>query len=255
MTTRRSFLQSMAAMFAMPSVTTFAGDYGIRQCDFAPWVCNLSSRFDLSKPFDWDGYSIATDGRKLIRVPLVASVGTDRVRKTPEFGSLPWENLDGCGWKPYSKQRIKLDEGVCENCLGIGWTGNPQWREFDVRLAPKVYQDRFVNYRWEDLALDSLRCTRKHLDEHNGWMTTDWHGDEFCTVCNGVGEVKHGFGRVIDGSIYDGGFVAAVERLGEFETKLEDYELNKWGVKEVHKLLLFRGNGFDGMMMPRTWVN
>lgn len=252
-TTRRSFMQSMAAMLALPSVSTFAADYGSKTYDFSPWVCNYTCRFDLSKPFDWNGYSIATDGRKLIRVPMVGSVCGTTLRKTPNVEFLPWETFKSNGWKPYKEHRVALDESTCEKCLGIGWIGNTEWKEFDVRTAPEIYRQRFMQNMMWDLELDRYQELTEHLDKKLGWMHTDWVGSSLCDLCNGSGTEEDGTGILIDGSRYDGGYIAAIRRLGDFETKLEDYEIRGYsGMTEVHKLLLFRGDGFDGVVMPRV---
>lgn len=252
MTTRRSFLQSMAAMFALPSVAVFSADYGIKKYDFAPWVDAYSTRFDLSKPFDWNGFTIATDGRKLIRVPMVESSTADNPRKAPNVEGLPWDTFNSDGWKPFDPYRVPMKEATCANCCGIGWVGNPEWRQFDVRTAPEVYQRRFIHETCMDLELEDYTEARMELDKRIGWMTTAWVGSALCDVCDGSGHDEFGFGIKIDDARYDGGYIAAIQRLGDFETKLEDYETNCYGKMETHKLLLFRGNGFDGMVMPRA---
>jgi hypothetical protein len=50
--------------------------------------------------------------------------------------------------------------------------------------------------------------------------------------------------------------MAAIRKLGDFETKLEDYQTTSWdGTVRTYKLLLFRGDGFDGMVMPKISVD
>jgi hypothetical protein len=247
-------MQSMAAMFALPSVSTFASDYGAKQYDFAPWVCNYSTRFNLSKPFDWNGYSIATDGRKLVRVPMVESVCGTNLQRTPNVSGLPWETFQSGGWKPYKEHRVAQDETTCEACLGIGWIGNPEWREFDLRSAPEVYQRRILRDMMWDYELESVHEVVAELNRRVGWMHTDWVGENMCEACNGSGTNEDGVAIEIDGCRYDAGFIAAIKKLGDFETKLEDYDNGGSGAKSVHKLLLFRGDGFEGMVMPRVTV-
>ncbi len=239
-------------MFVIPVVSKDI-DYGVRQYDFAPWVDHYSKRFDLSKPFDFNGFSIATDGRKLIRVPVMQSSELDGSRKTPDASHLPWDGFDDGGWKPFSKQRIKpKNTGTyCEQCCGIGWIGKTEWKEFDVRTTPEPYRKRYEHDCWIDSECFNQDEFSKYLERH-GWKTTDWIGEKMCDQCVGSGWNVEGCEYQIDGQRFDSGFISAIERLGSFETRLEDYGIKQYGEPETVKLLLFRGDGFDGMVMPRN---
>ena len=252
---RRSFMQSFAAAFALPAISTVANCYGVRQFDFAPWVDRYTSRFDLSKPFDWNDMTIATDGRKLICVSKLSSVEVDGKRALPRVGHLPWDNFESGGWKRFECERRKPNPAsngsTCEQCLGLGWLGNVTYGKFDPRTGPKDFLNDFVVDKYYDIdgAMDREDVI-KHLDQH-GWETEGWHSDRYCEACNASGFDDEGSVCVVDGIGYDSGYIASIARFGDFEIRQEDYQTDN---KAWHKLLLFRGHDFKGMVMPRALI-
>lgn len=256
MVTRRGFLQSVAAAFAMPAVASVASCYGVKQFEFAPWVDVHASRFDLSKPFDWGDMTIATDGRKLISVSKLASVEIDGTRALPNVEHLPWDCFSGGGWKRFQCQRkkseIKACGTSCENCLGLGWLGDVKYGKFDPRKGPSNFVNDFVFEQFFDNDIDvySDEDMRKHLDATNGWETDGWHSDRYCEVCSASGWNEDGQVCVVDGINYDSGFIASIQRFGDFEIRQEEYATSD---SKTHQLLLFRGHDFRGMMMPRAF--
>jgi hypothetical protein len=64
---------------------------------------------------------------------------------------------------------------------------------------------------------------------------------------------KNGEVYIVEGVPYDAGYINAAKVFGDIEYRQEDYVPSrgyKYG-RDVSKLMLFRGDGFDGMIMPR----
>jgi hypothetical protein len=141
---RRSFIGAMTAALSMPSLSIAEKLYDPK-IDLNPWLCFEDSRYDLSKPWDVGGRSIATDSRRLIRVGLLDSAKADGDRVVPEFNYLPWDAFQSGGWKKLRSGVVAGSKDVCcGECLGIGWIGNTRYVKFSVRDVPETYRKAWM---------------------------------------------------------------------------------------------------------------
>lgn len=256
---RRSFMEAMAACFTLPALS-IADKLYTPTLDLNPWLCFEDSRYDLSKPWDVGGRSIATDGRRLIRVGLLDSSQADGDRIVPEFNNLPWDAFESGGWKNLPNPIYHSGDGdvSCGECLGIGWIGNTRWGKFSVRDTPESFRKAWMQDQEEYVMFSNesqmITCFNQN-PEH--WNNTGWHGDHMCERCNGSGWLKDGEVLVVGGSPYDLGYFNAALKFGDIEYRQEDYEppAQRRGSSQICKLMLFRGDGFDGMIMPRWRTN
>jgi hypothetical protein len=247
-------MASMAAALALPSLSIAEKLYDPK-IDLNPWLCFEDSRYDLSKPWDVEGRSIATDGRRLIRVGLIESAKADGDRIVPQFNNLPWDAFESGGWRKLPNELTGgCDDVSCPECLGIGWIGNTRWGTFSVRDVPEPYRKSWMEYQEEYAMHDDERSMIAWLNRNpTRWNNTGWHGDHMCQRCNGTGWLDEGEVYIVEGVPYDAGYINAAKVFGDIEYRQEDYTPAvgyKYG-SDVSKLMLFRGDGFDGMIMPR----
>ena len=252
MQNRRSFMASMAAALALPSLSIAEKIYDPK-IDLNPWLCFEESRYDLSKPWDVGGGSIATDGCRLIRVGLLDSSQSDGDRVVPEFNNLPWDAFESGRWKklPNPIYYSGAEDVSCGDCLGIGWIGNTRWGKFSVRDTPESFRKAWMEDHVMFNEASQMTTWLNNNPEH--WNNTGWHGDHLCERCNGSGWLDNGEVLVVGGSPYDLGYINAALKFGDIEYRQEDYEPSgqRRGSSQICQLMLFRGDGFDGMIMPR----
>lgn len=224
---RRDFMKLVAAAMAGSPVLASAIqaqraiDYGLF-CD--PW----SRRFAIDKPFGLDGHCFATDARILIRTDDPGAQQAESGKRVPPVHSLPWDQFDSRGWVSSSKLTRELDTGengqYCEQCYGRGRKvqHSSEW----VRCERCI-----EGYEWDKAFANAITCT--------ACCGTEWMGGVRCDACHGTGwsggrSVVYRLGS----HVYAPEYVARLRTLGELDLlPLES------------GMLLFRGEGIQGMMM------
>lgn len=224
---RRDFLKLVAtALGGSPVLANLiqsqrAIDYGLF-CD--PWAL----RFAIDKPFGLDYHCFATDARILIRTDDPGIQQADAQLPVPPVHSLPWDQFDSRGWVSSSKlarERDTQQNGLyCDQCYGRGRKvqHSSEW----------VRCDRCIEgYEWDDAIKTPITCT--------ACCGTEWMGGVRCDACGGTGWSEElGVVYRLGQSVYAPDYVARLKTLGELDLlPLES------------GLLLFRGQGIQGMMM------
>jgi hypothetical protein len=240
----------MVAAMSLPAVSVLDRKY-VDPSRFNPWVCHHSKRFDLAKPFELAGATIATDGRRLIRFEGLQSEPMECDRNVPPLAKLPWDAFRGGRWEKVPKQSVRAIDTGCHECLGLGWIGNVEYKTFDVRETPTAYRERWIEDNLVKFECYDRVDLLNHLDENSvRWTEDAWRGDSLCEACSGKGFLDVGQAVCIEGSCYDLESINAARVFGDIEYQQQDY--CNGSSPYTCKLLLFRGAGFEGMIMPRS---
>jgi hypothetical protein len=231
--TRRSFIESVAAMVAasaigksvvLPKQPTI--DYSLF-CDPYP-----GCRYDLTTPFDLRGLRYASDARVLV-CHESDGLSVDGDRPVPDVSALWWGEFESRGWQRLPDSCIhnvapKYDEN-CETCYGKGRIGS------GVVLCPACEGEDWC----KDIRIEGVNA-EQHPDCASGWI-----GGAKCETCNGSGHHRNvGTMSLVQGRIFGTGYLNKLRTLGEVETRIIDAPQKDAGV------MVFRfGDSGRGFLM------
>lgn len=233
-TTRRSFLQSMAAAMsvAVVGVHRSAAEPSPPVIDYSLFTDRETTRYDLSAPWSKDGAIYATNSRILVTHP--GEWNGDGTGRVPNVGVLPWGEFDARGWSPLGKtKRVEADGcGYCFVCRGVGVLGSNLTECGECFGTGEDYPE---NYEWTGCSRPCSKCVLGYL------------GGVKCAACEN-GRVD--YVEELGGYEYDPLWIAAIRTLGPVDVHaIEDTD--KYG--RVCGMLLFRGaGGVRGMLMGMT---
>lgn len=205
--TRRSFLESLAAMAAASTLGLNVRKSADRDINWSLFCDDFESRrYDLTEPFDVDGIRYASDRRILVcREANGASAGGER--SVPDVSQLQWDEFDRSGWTRLPDSciytpSIVLDDWECETCYGKGRTGEK------VVICPVCDGEDWCCY---------MRDTGGgHLECCNGFV-----GGDKCGTCNGKGFHRNvGPLSSVQGEVFGTGYLNKIRTLGEVEVKV-----------------------------------
>jgi len=217
----------MAAAFASTTIGTCAAKPATPQINWNQWVDPSVTRLNLANPFTLDGFTYATDGRKLIRLQCDSKNETQANLKIPNVHQLPWDSFDSGGWKSlkYDKAKAKSEFVMCCQCCGLGRIGS--------------------DLAWKDNGdSDALFWDGK----------TGWIGGTECERCTGEGWLDSDFVNTIDGYCFDPGLMQPILNLGNVEYKLETNPdcIDRSSQKEKTVAMLFRFDSGIGLLAGRV---
>lgn len=221
---RRSFLQSLAAALATPVLGCSALRLSVPTIQWNQWVDPLAMRYNLAKPFVMNGFTYATDGRKLIRTLGDCELVDAEKSKRPDISVLPWDLFDSGGWRDlkFSNDHCESECITCNKCCGLGRIGN--------------------DLVWDDDEGDDLFWDNK----------TGWKGGVECELCQGSGGIDCGFCYLVDGWNFDPGILQPVVNLGNVEYKLDSHPDYASGITGFSAVMLFRCEDVQGFVAGRT---
>jgi len=237
--TRRGFIGTAAAALStlLPSWRQFKQRRTIDLMPFCDDYVGSLRRYDMTKPFAQDGQAYATDGRICVRTTLaeVPALG-DEVR-LPPASQLPWWGHEGY-WKPYPRLHLLANssspyELTCPICSGKGGLSG---------LVPCVACDgdgelcepREFYGRGED----EFTCPQCKACRGTGWTCT-----VLCDYCEGTGSTRRPSIQKV-GSLYVAGHYDRILR------DLGDMEYRQFCDGGGEAVVMVRGDGFEGLMMP-----
>lgn len=121
---RRTFTKMLAGAFGTAVTGLTPNQIEDRGIDLSEFHRSYSDgRYDLSAPFQFGGFDIASDGCVLIRVPGNGNL-TYSDRRVPDLSQFNWDGFNVSGWKRWPKKRIvKRGDSQCRKCRGFGVTG------------------------------------------------------------------------------------------------------------------------------------
>lgn len=191
-------------------------------------------RYDLTKPFAQGGNVIGMNAHVLVRTTLADAPELDDERHLPNIEKLIDWNKQPDKWLKWPRETYvgtKQKYGyICPFCQGKGGTGN-------VRQCGTCGGD---GHAWLDAA-DPNEFSSYEAPcptcKKCGWL---W--DSKCSHCDGKGGSKTAcyqpLSKILIASHYD----AMLRGLGDLEYCLHG----------ENRIVRFRGDGFDGLLMPLT---
>lgn len=267
---RRTFMAGLGAMFALAGVSRASVEPISKRINFNPWVdperFRSRNSFDIGKPWEHCGKIVASDGRKLLRVHENPGVSLNEERVVPNIDFLPFDTFNqNEGWKRFNPKVHELVDRddlpciACVECYGLGYVGDVAFQKVDYRLQPKEIRDQYVKeMNDEELYFDLsdisqvASCIDVIDKMTDGWIREQWYSDTPCPRCNRQGYLTRGTIHEVDGVYFESAFIKALTDLGEFEYQIESFD--RGDISFHGRLLLFRGNGFDGMILNRRFA-
>lgn len=238
---RRAFLGA-AATFAGLGFAPAWGQFEQRrrEIDLTPFCDDYAcSRYDLTSPFAQGDKAIATDGRVLVRTTLAALPEVNADRRLPNIEKIPYWDRKPDKWLRWPRELYVGTKGrysnTCPFCDGKGGTVN-------VRQCTKCNGEGYRSIICGDPDIDDPSDGGSYEIPCKSCLKTGWLWDSKCSHCNGKGETVAAcyqpIGKAIIASHYD----AKLRRLGDLE----------FCVVGEERIVKFRGDGFDGLLMPLT---
>lgn len=101
--------------------------------DLTPFCDPETSRFAINKPFNQKGFTCATDGRVIVRIPTDEPDTPATDKKIPDVSQLAWNHAACTQWKPLKKAKRKKVTEIhqqgcpkcetcpCDECEGEGF--------------------------------------------------------------------------------------------------------------------------------------
>lgn len=248
MTTRREFMKSAGAFAGLGLLPSWRLFKQRRTIDLAPfcdddWIGHRM--YDLSKPFSQAGMAYGTDGSIMCRTTLAEVPLLDSVEKLPAASELPWWEAQG-RWQKWPARRLFTDGykygTKCPVCQGKGGFAPL------AKCAPcgGVGTVPFTQADIDDIAWDG-GCERDCRDcRGTGWQTPNR-----CDYCESTGWTTRPALQRIGSLVIAGHYDALVRALGDVEVAIVGNPrgtLHKGAVE--YPIVKFRGDGFEGLMMP-----
>ena len=240
---RRTFVKAVSALAVSTIAPAWVQFKQQREINLLPFCeRDIHPRYDLRKPFAQGGVVIATDGRVLVRTTLADAPELNEERKLPNVAAIPfWNQEIKSPWKKWPRVRYvgtKNRYGYeCPRCIGIGGFGNV--RECEPCIGTGYVP---VFTAAECAEFDSYEKPCKDCN-HSGWLF-----DVKCEACGGTGDSKAECYQLLEGEVIASIFDAKLRQLGELEYQFIPVENEKKNY--VDRIIKFRGDGFDGFLMP-----
>jgi len=237
---RRSFIGAAATFAGL----TLAPAWGIfqqkrREIDLQEFCAeDCWGRYDLTKPFAQGEHAIGANFHVLVRTTLAALPENEADRRLPNLDKLPQLNFQPDKWFKWPRELYVGAKGgyggLCPFCAGKGGRGN-------VRMCLECEGGGY-RYLVDEVDEDDDFNEKEYEIPCKSCLKTGWLWDSKCSHCNGKGETVAAcyqpIGKAIIASHYD----AKLRRLGDLE----------FCVVGEERIVKFRGDGFDGLLMPLT---
>lgn len=221
--TRRSFIESVAAMVAASAVGKSVVLPKQPAIDYSLFCDKIGiGRYDLLTPFDLQGVRYASDARVLV---CHESDGhsTDGDRPVPDVTKLWWDEFETRGWQRLPDSCVYNARGTgddeCETCYGTGRLGS------GIVVCPICNGEEWcISVRTDSMSKEFK--LEQHPDCVSGWI-----GGVKCETCNGKGyHGKVGTLSLVQGRVFSTGYLNKIRTLGEVETKIIDAPKKSAGV-------------------------
>jgi hypothetical protein len=235
---RRGFIGAaagLAGLGLLPSWRTFKQR---RQIDLMPFCADDNWRYTLDAPFAQDGMVYGTDGRVCVRTTLADVPELADGVRLPPASALPWWAHEA-KWRPYPKRRLITWQysATCPECDGKGGlAGLTKCQVCDGEgeaMLASIDEAEF----WSKDFVTIPPCT--------ACRGTGWTATVLCDYCEGKGETRRPSIQPIGDMIFAGHYDRKIRALGDVEYALVAAQ-NTLG----YSVLAFRGDGFEGLLMP-----
>lgn len=245
MISRRSFVQSLAAAMATPTIG-LAFTPTKPQIRWDLFTDDIAMRWDLSAPWVVNNSTFATDGRALISA-IGCDGDTGEGRKVPSLHMLPWDDFDKAEWKSsrsLNRVATNSEDMVCTDCFGFGVIGARTKCKCGDMVVDEDGKPVLNHKEWifsdvdaEDFGFDEPICRR--------CQNTGYIGN-ICQRCKGSGYVSDDVYRwQLDGMTFCPGLLGKFQTLGDFDCLLTTQSVDR----KEQPLMLIRFDGGCGMLM------
>lgn len=227
---RRGFMATAGAFAGLGLLPSWRAFKQRKQIDLTPFCDeDCYGRFAIDKPFAQDGMVYATDARIMCRTTLADAPELSEGARLPGASTLPWWKETDLQWKPWPKLALFADADsygdICPKCWGKGVFGNI--REcVECRGLGEIID----KYDWSH----GCKACRE----------SGYTGDVRCDYCGGSGSTERPALQRVGSLVVAGHYDARVRGLGEVEYAICRYEVIPT------KLVKFRGDGFEGLLLP-----
>lgn len=221
---RRTFINAASAFAGLALAPAWGVFKQRREIDLTQFCAEWSGgRYDISKPFAQGGFSLATDGRILLRTSLADVPELSGVRKLPNVAGIPYWKQSG-SWRPWPKPSYLPGkwEACCPHCDGKGGHNASPC----VACSGCGYKPLGPSGEYES-PCSTCRAT--------GWLSA-----VECDFCNGSGYTDKACYQPIGGIVIAPHYDARLRRLGELEFRHDA------------DCVQFRGDGFEGLLMGKV---